>query len=80
MERLGLQITHPYKNVCGSDLNIVPTHGLIQGQRPQLYAQPNIYFLMDVVVLDIPITYGVLLSRKWTTTIGGTLQMDLCQA
>lgn len=36
--------------------------------------------MMDVVVIDIPITYGMLLSRKWTAGVGGTLQMDLSHA
>jgi hypothetical protein len=41
---------------------------------------PDIFFLMEIVVVDIQVTYGVLLSRKWTTTMGGTMQMDLTYA
>lgn len=65
---------------CGFESKIVPTHVLIQGQRAQLHAHLDIYFLMDIVVVDIPVTYGVLLSRKWTTTMGGKMQMDLTYA
>jgi len=32
---------------------------------------------MDVVVIDIPPAYALLLSRKWSSSVGGTLQMDL---
>jgi hypothetical protein len=80
MERLGLKVAHPYKNVSGFDLKIVPTHGLIQCQREKLHAHPDISLLMDIVVVDIPVTYGVLLSQKWTSMIEGTFQMDLAYA
>lgn len=64
MEKLGLKISRPYKNLFGFDSKIVPTHGLIQGQRVESHSHLDISFLMDIVVVDIPITYGVLLSRK----------------
>lgn len=32
---------------------------------------------MDVVVIDIPDVWGMLLSRKWGATVGAHLQMDL---
>ena len=35
---------------------------------------------MDVLVIDVPDAWGMLLSRKWAATMGGTLQMDLTYA
>jgi hypothetical protein len=35
---------------------------------------------MDVLVVDVPNAWGMLLSRKWVATMGGTLQMDLTYA
>lgn len=32
---------------------------------------------MDVVFIEIPDVWGMLLSQKWGATIGGQLQMDL---
>ena len=32
---------------------------------------------MDVVIIDCPAQWGMLLSRKWCAYVGGTLQMDL---
>lgn len=32
--------------------------------------------LMDVVVVDIPLTFGILLSRSWGEKLKGTLQLD----
>ena len=35
---------------------------------------------MDVVVVDMPPKFGMLLSRSWTATLKGTLQMDMSYA
>jgi hypothetical protein len=50
---------------------------LIKDLKSQIHVHPDISFLMDVMVVDIPITYGIFLSRKYTTLFGGSLQMDL---
>jgi hypothetical protein len=36
--------------------------------------------VMDVVIIDCPTQWGMLLSRKWCADVGGTLQMDLTYA
>jgi hypothetical protein len=36
--------------------------------------------MMDVVVVDVPANYGMLLSRTWVGKIGGTMQMDMTYA
>ena len=36
--------------------------------------------LMDVVVVDIPPRFGMLLSRSWVAKLKGTLQLDLSYA
>jgi hypothetical protein len=36
--------------------------------------------LMDVVVVDIPPKYGMLLSRSWGAKLGGSLQLDMTYA
>jgi hypothetical protein len=38
---------------------------------------PEVAIVMDVVVIDVPDAWGMLLSRKWVATLGGNLQMDL---
>lgn len=32
---------------------------------------------MDVIVVDIPVKFGMLLSRSWSAKSKGTLQMDM---
>jgi hypothetical protein len=36
--------------------------------------------VMDIVVVDIPPRFGMLLSRYWGKKLGGSLQMDLSYA
>ena len=35
---------------------------------------------MDVVVADVPVKVGMLLSRSWAAKLKGTLQMDMSYA
>lgn len=35
---------------------------------------------MNIVVVDIPTSYGMLLSRKFSTNLGGRIYMDLSYA
>jgi hypothetical protein len=36
--------------------------------------------LMDIVVVDVPVNYGMLLSRSWASKLGGSLKMDMTYA
>jgi len=53
---------------------------LIEDLLIRLARYPYIVIVMDVVVLDVYDTWGILLSRKWDETLGGTLHMDLSYA
>jgi hypothetical protein len=75
MRQLGLEITRPYGNVCGIDSKAISAYGLIENLEVRLARYPEIVFVMDIVV-DIPDIWGMLLSRKWVATLGGTLHMD----
>jgi hypothetical protein len=77
MRKLGLEITRPYKNVCGIESRAIPTHGVIDNVKVFLAQYPNIALLMEILVVDVSNVWGVLLSRNFDATLGGTLQMDL---
>jgi hypothetical protein len=77
MRQLGLETTRPYKNVCGIESRAIPTHGVVENVKVCLTRYPEIVLLMDIVVVDVPNVWGMLLSRKFVATLGGTLQMDL---
>ena len=77
MKEMGLEITHPYGNVCGSDSTGVQAYGLIKSLKVDLFACPDLSIMMDVVVIDLPPVYGILIFRKWVVGLGGYLMMDL---
>jgi hypothetical protein len=77
MQRLGLKVTRPYHNVCAMDSREIETHGIIIDLPVKLAFRPDFAFKMDVLVIDVPDAWGMLLSRKWGAHMGGCLNMDL---
>jgi len=80
MERLNLRISMPYHNVCAMDSREIEVHGLIKDLQVHLDVFLDISILMDVVVIDVPYTWGMLLSRKWATNLGGSLPTNFSYA
>jgi hypothetical protein len=77
MQQLGLEVTRPYRNVCGFESRAIPTHGVIQNVEVCLKEYPEKVVHIDIVVVDVPDVWGMLLSRKFASMLGGTLEMDL---
>jgi hypothetical protein len=62
MEKLGLEVTRPYKDLHSFDSSKVRCIGLIKDLCITLVQIPTKSMVMDVVVADIPPKYGMLLS------------------
>jgi hypothetical protein len=77
MNQLGLQITRTYRNVRAMDVREVACLGITENLQFCLLACPHRHMVMDVVIIDCPTQWGMLLSCKWCADVGGTLQMDL---
>jgi hypothetical protein len=77
MQQMGLKVTRPYKNVCGFESKSIPTHGVIENIEVRLKEFPEKIVYMDIIVVDVPDVWGMLLSRKFGAMIGGSLEMDL---
>jgi hypothetical protein len=77
MEKLGLKATRAYRNVCGFESMAIPTHGVVEMVEVCLGKYPERVIHMDIVVVDVPDVWGMLLSRKFGGMLGGTLEMDL---
>ena len=77
MESLGLDITRPYSELYSFDSRKVKCLGLIKDMVITLTQLPAKSLVMDVIVADIPVKFGMLLSRSWSAKLKGTLQMDL---
>jgi hypothetical protein len=80
MEKLGLEVTRPYKDLHSFDSNKVKCIGLIKDLCITLVQIPAKSMVMDVVVADIPPKYGMLLSQSWGAKLKGTLQLDMSYA
>jgi hypothetical protein len=80
MDRLGLEITRPYRDLYSFDSRKVKCVGMIKDLVVNLAQIPVKSVLMDVVVVDIPPKYGMLLSRSWGAKLGGSLQLDMTYA
>jgi hypothetical protein len=80
MKQLGLTTTRPYGNLCAMDVREVKVFGLIKYLHVKLDVYLDISNLMDVVVINIPYSWGMFLFRKWDASLGGSLKMDLSYA
>jgi len=80
MDKLGLDITRKYHDLYSFDSSRVRCIGLIKYLVVSLDQLPMNFFLMDVVVADIPPRFGMLLSRSWVAKLKGTLQLDFSYA
>jgi hypothetical protein len=77
MRQVGLNITRPYRNVCGFEYKAIPMHGVVVNVEVFLKEYPEKMVHVDIVVVDVPDVWGMLLSRKFGAMLGGTLEMDL---
>jgi hypothetical protein len=80
MQKLGLKTTRPYGNVCGIDSKRVKVLGVCEDVEVFLIEFPHISILMDIVVIDVPDAWGMLLAKSWFVALGGFLIMDLTHA
>ena len=64
MDNLGLDITRPYKDMYSFDSIKFKCICLIKDLVVSLHQIPEKSILMDVVVADVPVKLGMLLSRS----------------
>lgn len=69
--------SRPYRNVYAMDSREIKVCGLIKDLQVKLAAYRDISLLMDVLVIDVLDAWGMLLSQKWASNLGGSIQMDL---
>lgn len=65
MDKLNLYITRPYKDLFSFNSSQVKCLGLIKDFCVTLVQYPAKSILMDILVVDIPPKYGMILSRSW---------------
>lgn len=62
MEQLGLQITRPYKDLYSFDSKRIKCIGLIKDMVVNVAQIPVRGVVMDIVVVDIPTRFVIILS------------------
>lgn len=80
MEQLGLQIKKPYKYLYSFDSKRAKCLGMIKYMVVNLDQIPVKSVVMDIVVVDIPARFGILLSRSWGSKIEGSIKLYLTYA
>jgi hypothetical protein len=80
MEDLRLEITKAYHDLYSFDSRRVQCIGIMKDLVVTLFQLPMKSVVMDIVVVDVPPKFGMLLSISWIKRLGGTLKMDLTYA
>ena len=73
MDHLKLDITNSYHDLYNFDSKRVPCLGLVKDLVVTLAQIPMKSVVLDIVVIDIPPKFGMLLSRSCCAKLGGTL-------
>jgi hypothetical protein len=77
MDQFILKTKIPYRNVCGINSREIKVCGFIKDLKFSLVAYPDISFFMDVVIIDVSDSCGMVLSIKWAVIFGTSIQMVL---
>jgi hypothetical protein len=80
MEELGLEVTKTYHNLYSFESRKVKFLEVIKDLVVSLFQLPMKSVVMDIVMVDVPPKFGMLLSRSWIKRLGGMLQMDISYA
>jgi hypothetical protein len=76
IKELRLRITGPYKNICNMDSKKNLVCRIIEDLEASLEKFPNVSFLIDVVAIDVPKSWGLLLSRDWVSEMRGSVHYN----
>ncbi len=77
MDELGLEITKSYHDLFSFDYRKIKCLGLIKDLVISLSYFPMRSMVMEIVVVDVPTKFVLILSKAWIKNLGRTLQMDI---
>jgi len=80
MEELGSEITRVYHDLYSFDSRVFQCIRVIKDLAVTLTQLLMKSIVIDIVVADILVKYGMLLSRSWASKLRGMLQMDMTYA
>lgn len=77
VERLGLDITRPYKEIYSFDSIKVKCLGMIKDLAVSLTQIPSKSMVMDIDLTEIPPKFSMLLSRSWIAKLQSEMQIKM---
>jgi hypothetical protein len=77
IDELGLEMTKNYHDLYYFDSRKVKCLRINKDLVVTLFQLPMKSVVMDIMVVNVPPKFGMILSRSWIKRLGGTLQMDL---
>jgi hypothetical protein len=80
MDALGMNCTKDYEtseSIYAIDSRQVPTYGEIKYFYAWITTNPHIIIVFNIIVVDLPLTYGVVLGRDWSSMIGGYIMNNV---
>ncbi|KAH9291061.1 hypothetical protein KI387_044632, partial [Taxus chinensis] len=77
MNELDIKLKVAYGKCTAMDSREVLIVGCVKGLVVQLAAYSGKNLKLDVVIVDYPAKWGMLMSRKWAASVGGSIQMDM---
>lgn len=80
MKRLGMWVDTTGGKFYAMDSRHVPVVGIMKDVEVKLAAHPQAAYTIDITIIDTTPHFGMLLSRQWTTLVGGNVQFDLSYA
>jgi hypothetical protein len=79
METLGMHYTKYYEtseSIYAIDSRQVPTYGEIKDFYAWITTTPRIITIFNIILVDLPPAYGVVLGRDWSSMIEGYIMND----
>jgi hypothetical protein len=79
MESLGMSCTQYYRtgeSIYAINLRKVSAYGEIKDFYEWITATPHIIMVFNIIVVDFPLAYGVVLGIDWSSMIGGYIMND----
>lgn len=80
MEAMALKVDNTHGKCYAMDSREVPDIGVINNLPYRLASYLEKVFKMSVVVVDIPPNYRMLLPKKWSASMGSSMQCDMSYA
>lgn len=71
MKKLGMSVDTNFGKCYAMDNCSILVVGVMKDVEFKLVACPEASYKTDITLVDVPLNYGMLLSRQWSNLIGG---------